>query len=482
MRVPQSYIARALVSHKQADVLDSTVTEYNLIIAYLIHVIEENWDNIATLEHPHEQQRYVEKLVHKTTQNTNPAYADFDEEFNQLPSSIRRDAITAAIGDYKSYNTQHEQWRTDGKHGKEPTLTYERHQTPSFFNKSMFKYNKGCLQNIQLKLYDGHAWRWFTIRIRNQDARYVLRHSLLPNVKIKSPTILKRGGQWFISFRFEFNTPLTDAELYEQMICAVDLGVNTDATCCIMDASGTVHDRIFLNNACIKGRMYHLLGKLRKSQSKGARKLKKQWRRINQLNEELTRWIVRGIIDFAVKWSCTHIVCEFLNIQGKIRGSRKYRLKQWRKRGIYHHLCDQAHVWGMRVRQVCAWNTSRLAFDGSGRVQRGSDITGEDGSSLGYSYSWVRFSSGKLYHSDLNACYNIGARYFTREMLKALDVSPKSGHLANVLGGSGGSAFTLSSLINLNTVLKEPSAFEVLVSDDATDDAVAAALAVVEGA
>ena len=65
----------------------------------------------------------------------------------------------------------------------------------------------------------------------------------------------------------------------------------------------------------------------------------------------------------------------------------------------------------MRISRVCAWGTSMLAFDGTGRVQRGMDA------GLG-SYSVCRFQTGKIYNCDLNASYNIGARYFLREYKK----------------------------------------------------------------
>ena len=65
----------------------------------------------------------------------------------------------------------------------------------------------------------------------------------------------------------------------------------------------------------------------------------------------------------------------------------------------------------MRISRVCAWNTSKLAFDGSGEVTRDAD-----------NYSMCTFKSGKRYNCDLSAAYNIAARYFIREILKSLPV------------------------------------------------------------
>jgi hypothetical protein len=68
---------------------------------------------------------------------------------------------------------------------------------------------------------------------------------------------------------------------------------------------------------------------------------------------------------------------------------------------------------GIRVSHVNAWNTSSLAYDGTGKVERG----------VNHNYSICRFTTGKVYNCDLNASYNIGARYFIREIIKTLPVT-----------------------------------------------------------
>ena len=91
------------------------------------------------------------------------------------------------------------------------------------------------------------------------------------------------------------------------------------------------------------------------------------------------------------------IVFEYLEMKGKIRGSRKQRLHMWRKRDVQKRCTHLAHRKGMRVSRVCAWNTSALAFDGSGKVERSAE-----------NHSLCRFSTGKQYNCDLSASYNIG--------------------------------------------------------------------------
>ena len=97
---------------------------------------------------------------------------------------------------------------------------------------------------------------------------------------------------------------------------------------------------------------------------------------------------------------------------------------------------------GLRV------DTSRLAFDGTGRVKRGreSERTADN-------YSICEFSTGKIYNCDLNASYNIGARYFIRELTKSLPETSKQRLEAKVPSAVKRSTCTLSTLINLSAAL-----------------------------
>ena len=68
-------------------------------------------------------------------------------------------------------------------------------------------------------------------------------------------------------------------------------------------------------------------------------------------------------------------------------------------------------------------------------------------------YNICRFSTGKVYNCDLNASYNIGARYFIREILKTLSVTTGLDISAKVPECSRRSTCTLSTLRNLNAAL-----------------------------
>ncbi|MEI3614484.1 hypothetical protein [Pseudogracilibacillus sp. SO30301A] len=127
-----------------------------------------------------------------------------------------------------------------------------------------------------------------------------------------------------------------------------------------------------------------------------------------------------------------------------VYGAKKLRhkLHHWCQVGIQSKVEEMAHYCGMRIRKINSKNTSALAFDGSGEGQRNN------------SRDLVTFQSGKIYHVDLNASYNIGARYFIREILKSFSEKKRLAVQAKVPELLARTQQTLASLINLHQALR----------------------------
>ena len=157
---------------------------------------------------------------------------------------------------------------------------------------------------------------------------------------------------------------------------------------------------------------------------------KKLWRYCKSLNDELARKIAKAITDYALEMHIDTIVFEYLDSNGRKRGSKKQRLSMWKKNTIQRIVENKAHRVCMRVSRICAWGTSKLAFDGSGYVLRGrnADLP---------TYELCKFSNGKIYNCDLSASYNIGARYFIREILKSSTVRLLHLSLDRIIGREG---------------------------------------------
>ena len=134
---------------------------------------------------------------------------------------------------------------------------------------------------------------------------------------------------------------------------------------------------------------------------------------------ELSRKVASAITTYAQNNHADVIVFEYLEMKWKVTGKKRQKLHLWRKRDI-QKLCEhQAHR--IRVSRVSARHTSRLACDGSGAVVRNPE-----------NHSLCTFRTGKQYNCDLSASYNIGARYFIRELLKPLPETERSSLEAKV--------------------------------------------------
>ena len=170
------------------------------------------------------------------------------------------------------------------------------------------------------------------------------------------------------------------------------------------------------------------------------------WSYVKNYNKDIAIRVTNQIIDFVVNNNVQVIVFENLS-NLKPSGSKKQKIALWRKRDIQKRVEHKAKRYGICVSYICAKNTSRLAFDGSGIVTRGQEA--------GFANNKLcRFQNNKIYNCDLSASKNIAARYFLRVLQKASDESHWSVVLANVPELSARTKCTLSTLINYHAVSK----------------------------
>lgn len=202
---------------------------------------------------------------------------------------------------------------------------------------------------------------------------------------------------------------LKSNEVKDQVALSVDLGINNDAVCSLVKGDGTVLGRFFFDMTSNKTNMYRLLNKLKDLQETSGynAKQRKIWTKINGYRKNITNQVVHKIIQLAIEYDVDVIVMENLSSM-KTKG-KKQKIALWNKKKIINKIKDKAHINGIRYATINPRNTSALAFDGSGFVKRDKD-----------NYSMCTFTTGKRYHSDLNASYNIAARYFIREYKKSM--------------------------------------------------------------
>ena len=416
-----------------------TMRIYREAVRVLALFYDTVWEELSAVEGEKKRFNYAEHLVHETKRNH--AVYDFDSLFPKMPSYLRRSAITHALGAVSSYRTRLAGWETGGRKGKRPVLGERTHAMPVFYRGNMYREKDGDF--AQIKLWSGRDWVWVTASLLHTDMEYLRKH--WTGVKASAPTLEKRHRKYFLRFTYTESKELSKSPVQEQRICAVDLGINTDAVCSIMEADGTVSARKFIDFADEKDRLKKTLNRIRrKSREHGPKSVKGLWGYAARCNEELSKKTAAGIVRFAEENHADVIVFEYLEMRGKIRGSRKMRLHMWKKKAVLKICEHMAHRNGMRVSRVCAWNTSALAYDGSGNVERDPD-----------NHRLCTFASGKRYNCDLSASYNIGARYFIRELTKPMPATAWSVLEAKVPAVRRRSSCVYADLAGMYALMRE---------------------------
>ena len=424
-------------------IFDETVRLYRQAVSFFVDVCLTEWNLISTGKLQKERVNLVESLTVRTRQNPAVPY-DFSAAFYKFPSYLRRAAIAEALGKVSSYQSNLENWEAaePEKRGAKPSLPQTGFVYPAMDRSGMF-IRTGMYQ-AAVKVFIRNTWDWVLVDLRKSDVDYIEQHC--KNYKECVPTLQKRGKKWFLDFAFQTAVKLPDTDIRNTRILAVDLGLNSTCTCSIMTPEGAVLGSGFLSLPGEYDSLEHAVSHIRHAQKLCARKTPGLWKQAKGINDDIAVKTARFIVDTAIKYDVDCIVMEYLDLAGKKRGSKKQRLHLWRAKYVQTMVTDKVHRNMIRTARVCAWNTSRLAFDGSGRVMRGKEADLP-------SYSLCRFPTGKQYNCDLNASYNIGSRYYIRELLKTLPATAGQAVTANVPELAHRSKCTLSSLIKLNAAL-----------------------------
>ena len=435
MKIMSSY---AIKLNGDLTALENSITIYRDALHFVIPIVNTHWDEMKDFEYANQRMAYAEKLVHATKDNE--AHYHFDVEFPKFPSYLRRAVLNRAIGIVSSYRSNLANWEEEPK-GQAPKLSLNHYACPAYYKSGLFRNFNPITQTIDLKVFKNGDWVYETYTLKTSDCTYYQKN--LANKKQNVPVIQKKGRRYYATFSYEENVPLIDEENIEK-ICSIDLGMGTDATCCVMGADGTVYARKFIHFSEEHDRLDTQLGRIKRNQRRGNKKNTRLWKRVSGISQDIADKTAQAIFEFGNAQGVDAYVLEFLDFKGKHAVKRAHF---WRYKRIFSVLGMKAHRHGLRIARVNARNTSRLAFDGSGTVKRGWKISKET------PYSIIQFASGKFYNADLNAAYNIGARYWIRHHLKPVPETERLALEAKVPQVAKRSTGTLSHLISLRSEL-----------------------------
>lgn len=429
-------------------ILDDTMAVFRDASSYLVHVACDHHNELRLMS-SYDRLTYMESLTHRTKENPEPEYTHFDILFRKLPSYIRRAAIHAAVGHVQSHDTrcdQYYEYREEiisrGHHftKMEPGFTYTPSVCPTLYKDQSFLMNdNGC---VEVKVFIRNTWEWITLSVPNRDMKH-LREAVKKGT-LKNPKLVKEYGKYYLEFPVVYKKKEhPDVPLDEQLVLGVDLGLNNGAVCSLVDSRGTVHGRWFSPFKEDMDRIDHVINLIRKKASTSGKgqSLSHLYTKLKGLKDNYVKQLSRWITNIAIREGAYGIVLEHL---GKMKGRGKLaaRTHHWCTAKICDYIQGMAYREGIRVFIINPKNTSALAFDGSGPVQRESS-----------NYSICTFTSGKVYNCDLSASYNIAARYFLRALMKSTSATKWSELAAKVPGLMKRTNWVLDTLRRAQQVL-----------------------------
>ena len=218
MKIISSY---GVELRKQNIPIRQTLEIYRSAVRYLVEVYESVWEELAQIEESKKRFNAAEHLVHTTKRN--PARFDFDFCFPKMPSYFRRAAVQHALGSVSSYRTRLEQWKAEGQKTGKPYLKSEQYAMPVFYHDVMYRENTEEKDAAFLKLYDGHDWKWFAVRLKHTDMEYLRKH--WSSKKASAPTLEKKHDKYFLRFTYAEEVALNRTPVKEQTICSVEYNI-----------------------------------------------------------------------------------------------------------------------------------------------------------------------------------------------------------------------------------------------------------------
>jgi IS605 OrfB family transposase len=382
--------------------LRDTVTLYQRYVRAVSSVCMVHWPTVGVLN-GNEVIKVVEGLIHPTTKRPSVKYRYFQNRFYKFPSYLRRSAIMDAVGQVRSFLSRYDQWQTATdrrhKHERPPTFGVSN-SFPSLYKGQCIKYADD-LSAAEIKVFKHGDWVWQTVPIKKTGKR-----AADVRQKRASPLLVVTDKQASLAVPFEQTVTLGPKNA--EVVCAVDLGINTSITASVVRSDGTVLGRRFIRRPSDIDRLHTRLALIRRA----ARKTKRmsrgfaaKWHRKGfNIARDSAHQMTRELVEFAASLGATTLVFE--NLKGWRPKAPRYGLRKkfhtWLHRRIVEFAQWKWREHSGRMAFVSARGTSKYAFDGSGEVTR----------SVNGNYSVCRFKNGKVYNCDLNATYNIAAKFF----------------------------------------------------------------------
>ena len=209
-----------------------TLEIYREALGLIVSVVNSEWLDVSEQDTTKAKCNFAESFIHKTKDNPNPKYPDFDMSFYKFPSYFRRAAIADAIGIVSSYRSNYKNWElkkikleAEGKELRDLPPSLSTKHYAFLYKGNMFKWLSE--DQAMIKLYLDHDWKWLTITLNTKP----FEKRNLDGFKIKNPSLVKRGKGFELHFPHEKVVKLNKIKLNDQIAVSVDMRLTNSAVC-----------------------------------------------------------------------------------------------------------------------------------------------------------------------------------------------------------------------------------------------------------
>ena len=288
---------------------------YRSAVDFFIDICLEEWDDFSSVVR--NQNKYIKlmELITIPTDSRPKVLYNFNDKFYKMPCYLRRAAISEAVGKVSSYKSNLANWELSDSRirGERPSYPKAGYCYPVLYKVNMFVYVDDYTAKI--KVFRNNTWDWLIVQLRKSDVDYITHHC--QRMEECAPTLQKRGKQWYLDFPFKEKYELKSTSIKDQIAVCVDLGINSSATCSVLNSGGTVLGRHFLKLPKEYDSLNRSIGHIKYAQRHGSRSTPRLWTLAKGINNDIAVKTAKFIMDIAILYNADVIVFEHLDLNGK---------------------------------------------------------------------------------------------------------------------------------------------------------------------
>ena len=206
-----------------------TIAAYRRVVRLCATIALAHWPDFKDLR-AQERQQVLEQLIHATKKRPLVRYPMMARVLGQMPSYLRRAALSASLGAVSSYLSNYDNWLDDAERdrGARPPRLGLSNVYPSLYGGNMIL-EDSKLSSVKIKLLSADGqWRFSApMKVKGRMKR-------LPHRLDLSPSLVLKGAKAMLVCPVAVTPPRYCKSKDVGRVCAVDVGINTALTAVVV--------------------------------------------------------------------------------------------------------------------------------------------------------------------------------------------------------------------------------------------------------